>query len=216
MSARHVRGERHIALGVAVFALAGAASGVLAKVADELRVDGLSDLGTSPTLWILVLALIARLAPSPLVAAGRGTAFYVALCVGYYAWTSLVLRYPGSGPLLAAWLVLALTVVPVVAALVRWARDRLDPIAASVIAGVAGLAANDPSVVQLWYATNGELPPDFPLRPTQAIISIVAVALITLWVPTRRAGRAWTVLLLVPATIVVGWVLEIGRGLVPG
>jgi len=216
MTARQVHGERHVALGVAAFALAGAASGVLAKVADELPIEGLPDPGTSPTLWILVLALIARLAPSPLVAAGRGTAFYVALCVGYYAWTSLVLRYPGSGPLLAAWLVLALTVVPVVAALVRWTRDRSDPIAASVIAGVAGLAANDPSVVQLWYAANDGLPPDFPLRPMQAAVVMAAVAIITLWVPTRRTLRAWAVLLLVPATIVAGWVLEIGRGLIPG
>jgi len=216
MTARHAEGWRRSGLGVAAFALAGAVSGVLAKVADELPVDGLSDLGTSPTLWILVLALIARFAPTPLVAAGRGTAFYVAMCVGYYAWTSLVLRYPGSGPLLAAWLVLAVTIVPVVAALVRWARDRSDPVAAGVIAGVAGLAASDPAVIQLWYAANGDLPPDFPLRPMQAALAIAAVATITLWIPTRTTVRAWAVLLLIPAAIVVGWVLEVGGGLIPG
>lgn len=199
------------------YAVAGAASGILAKVADELPVDGIGAVGSSLTIWILALAIIARLAPAPASAAIRGTAFFVAMCVAYYAWTALVLDYPGSGPLLAAWLGLAVTIVPATAALLRWARDRSDLVAAVIVAAVAGVVATDPSLVQSWYVATGELPPTFPVSPVETLLTVATVAVIILWVPARRVTRLWAAVLLIPATVVAGWVLDVARGgLIPG
>lgn len=199
------------------YAVAGAASGILAKVADELPVDGIGAVGSSPTIWILVLAIIARLAPSPASAAVRATVFFVAMCVAYYAWTALVLDYPGSGPLLVAWLGLAVTVVPATAALLRWARDRSDLVAAVIVAVVAGVVATDPSLVQAWYVATGELPPTFPVSPIETLLTVATVTVIILWVPARNTTRLWAAVLLIPATVVAGWLVDLAAGgLIPG
>ena len=190
----------------------GALSGVAAKIADESAITGMADLGTSPTVWVLALALIARLAPTPLHAAIRAAAFFIAMCIGYYVWTSAVLGYPGSGPLFVGWLALALTIVPAGAALFRRSCDRSAVVAGVVLAGAGGVALADPRVRQLWYAATGELPSDFPLRPIQGLVAIATALVITLWLPRPHATRAWAGALLLPITFVVAAVLDAAGG----
>lgn len=186
---------------LALIVAGGAVSGVAAKLADESAITGMADLGTSPTIWVLSLAVIARFAPTEAQAALRAAAFFVAMSIGYYAWTSLVLGYPGSGPLLLRWVGVAFTLVPLVAALVRWACHQSGAGSGLVLAAAASLALADPRVRQLWYAAVGDLPSDFPLRPVQAVVSIATALVITLWLPRRAATRAWAGALLVPVTL---------------
>ena len=198
---------------VAIFFTAGGIlSGVAAKIADESSITGMADLGTSPTVWVLALALIARFAPTLVEAAIRAAAFFAAMCIGYYAWTALVLGYPGSDPLLVGWLAIALTIIPVGAALIRWACSRSGVVAAAVLTATGGIALSDERVVQLWYASMGELPADFPLRPIQGLIGIAAALVITLWLPRHHRTRAWGVALLLPMTFLAMAALDAARG----
>jgi hypothetical protein len=211
-----LRGERPTWLVLALITAGGALAGIAAKIADESPITGMADLGTSPTVWVLALAVIARFAPTPVHAAIRAAAFFIAMCIGYYAWTSLKLGYPGSGPLLVGWLALAVTVVPIGAAVIRWSCDRSGAVAAVVLAGAGGIALADPRVRQLWYAATGDLPSDFPLRPIQGVVAIAAALVITLWLPRHHATRAWAGALLLPMTFVVVAVLDaVGGGLLP-
>lgn len=190
----------------------GALSGVAAKVADESDITGMGELGTSPAVWVLALALIARFASTQVDAAIRATAFFTAMCIGYYAWTSLVLGYPGSGPLLVGWVAIALTVIPVGAALIRWSCDRSGVLSGALLAGAGGLALSDPRVVQLWYAATRELPSDFPLRPVHGVIGIATALIITLWLPRHHATRVWAGALLLPMTYIAITALDAARG----
>lgn len=190
----------------------GALSGVAAKISDESTITGLADVGTSPTVWVLALALIARFAPTRADAAIRAAAFFAAMCIGYYAWTFQVLGYPGSGPLLVGWLAIALSVVPVGAALIRWSCSRSGVRAAAVLAGAGGIALSDERVVQLWYAATGQLPSDFPLRPIQGLIAISTAMVMTLWLPRHHATRVWAGALLLPLTYVAMTALDAARG----
>ena len=190
----------------------GALSGAAAKAADESAITGLADLGTSPAVWVLALALIARFTVTRADAAICAAAFFAAMCVGYYAWASMVLSYPGSGPLLVGWVAIALTVVPVGAALIRWSCDRSGVLPAAVLAGAGGIALGDQRVIQLWYAAIGELPSDFPLRPVQALIAITTALVITLGLPRRGATRVWAAALLLPMTLVAMTALDAARG----
>ena len=192
--------------------LGGALSGVAAKVADESDITGMGDVGTSPTVWVLALALIARFASTQVDAAIRATAFFTAMCTGYYAWTSFVLGYPGSPPLLVGWMAIALTIVPVGAALIRSSCHRSGVLSAAVLAGAAGIALSDPRVVQLWYAAIGELPSGFPLRPVQGLIGIGIALVIALWLPRHGATRLWAGALLLPMTYLVATGLDAARG----
>jgi hypothetical protein len=205
------RGSSHW-LVLPLITAGGALSGAAAKVADESDITGMADLGTSPTVWVLALALIARLAPTQVDAAIRAAGFFAAMCIGYYAWTSAVLGYPGSGPLLMGWIAIALTIVPVGAALIRWSYDRSGVVAGAVLAGAGGVALSDQRVVQLWHAAIGGLPSDFPLRPIQGLTGIATALVITLWLPTHHATRASAGLLLLPMTYVAMTVLDAARG----
>lgn len=194
---------------VASFALLlGVSVGVAAKLADGLSVEGAGEAATSPTLWIGVIAAIARLAPSPAEAAMRSALFFIGLCVGYYAWTSVVLGYPGSGPLLLAWIGLACTLAPGGAWVVGWARRGSGWGPAAIIVGTAGFAASDPRLAQVWYRITGDLPADFPLRPSQAALAIIVVAMIIVWLPANGTTRWRATILLVPATLVARWLVE--------
>lgn len=199
-------------LVLALMTAGGTLSGVAAKVADESDRPGLADLGTSPTVWVLALALIGRFAPTWVDAAIRAAAFFAALCIGYYAWASLVLGYPGSGPLLVGWIAVALTLVPIGAALIRWSCERPGAVSAMVFAGAGGIALSDQRVVQLWYAAIGELPSDFPLRPIQGLIGIATALVITLLLPRHHATRAWAAALLLPMTYIAMTAVDAARG----
>ena len=114
----------------------GLASGVAAKVADESGVSWLADLGTYPAVWVLVLAVVATLAPTIPRAALGASAFFVGMSVGYYAWASFVLDVGWSAQAYL-WLGVALTVVPVAAAAAQWATRRRGVLPGAVMAGIS-------------------------------------------------------------------------------
>jgi len=160
---------RREGLRVGGLALLGVAAGAAAKWADESPVGWLGELGTYAGVWILALALVARLAPAPRAAAWRAAAFFAALAVAYYAWAEHVLGFAPGGRALALWLVVALTAAPGGAAALAWAFPRRGPVPAALVALAAGAVLADRGVVwQVWWASVLDAAPDgFRLRPVR-------------------------------------------------
>ena len=207
-----VPGRRSIRAALAVITAGGALSGAVAKAADESAIAGLADLGTSPAVWVLALALVSRFTMTRTDAAIYAAIFFAAMCIGYYAWTAMVLGYPRSGPLFAGWVAIALTVVPVGAAIIHWSCERSGVLPAAVLAGAGGIALGDQRVIQLWYAAIDQLPSDFPLRPVQALIAITTALIITLGIPRHAATRVWAGAFLLPMTLVAMAAMDAARG----
>ena len=185
---------------IARLALLGAASGVVAKLADNSDISWASDLGTYPAIWLFTSAVIGRFSPDVIQAALRGVAFFIGLSLGYYAWSVFVLQF-GIGGYLFLWGGLAVTAVPVVAAVLWWASRHRGPLAGFVMAMTAGLALSDGTVIQMWWRLLGELPGEFPLRPVQALADVVVALVVVGIVPVHRATRGWALALLLPAAV---------------
>lgn len=194
--------------GTVLILATGVAAGVLAKVADESGVGWLSDLGTFFAFWVLVLILIAWRADSVPSAALRGVIFFVGLTVGYYAFSVLVLGFPG-GQLARRWAALAFTAVPLLAAAVRWASRERGLLAAGVVAGVAALALFDGHAVALLRDLTGSgLPPEIVRRPVQAVVEVGTALLAVALVARDSRTRVLAITLLFPAIWVMPEIME--------
>lgn len=79
------------ALNVLFAFLLGVGFGILAKMVDNMPTLG--EVGTRLGFWILTGAIIAVWSPTPLNAAGKTFAFFVAMLGAYYAYTVLVYRF---------------------------------------------------------------------------------------------------------------------------
>jgi hypothetical protein len=176
--------------------LAGAAAGVLAKMADESTIGWASDLGTHPAIWIGAAAVIGRLAPSVAWAAGRATAFFVAMTLAYYASSSLVFGFP-LDRWVVTWSVLAVTAVPVLAAATWWATRRPGAVPGVLIGALAATILAGGSINQAWLYALGELPADFPVRPVQALTDLATAVVVAGILPVHRSTRV-TALVLAP------------------
>jgi hypothetical protein len=194
-----------------VLLVGGLASGVAAKVADESGVSWLADLGTYPAVWVLVLAVVATLAPTIPRAALRASAFFVGMSVGYYAWASLVLDFGWSAQAYL-WLGVALTVVPVAAAAVQWATRRRGVLPGAVMAGIAGLALGSGAVRQVWLFAIG-LFPGHTLRPVQAAFDLLMMVVVVGVLPRHSATRWWGAVLVIPLAVVAGRLVDVFHGL---
>ncbi len=177
-------------LGIGVLvALGGVAAGVLAKAADEsAALDWLGDLSSHPSVWILAVALIAVTARSPASASARAAIGMFAMCAGYYAFAAAALHHP-VGPEAAIWTVLAVTVVPVGAALLWLARTKDRWWSALVFAAAAAVCLTDDAIARLLIALT-EHPGDgflSTLRPVRAAFDVAAAVVIVLALP--RSGR---------------------------
>jgi hypothetical protein len=192
---------------IAGLALAGVAAGVAAKAADESTIHWASDLGTYPAVWILVIALIGRFAPTGGWAAARGVAFFVAMTLSYYAWSVFVLGF-GIDRWLSIWAVLAVTAVPLLAVAVWWASRETGIHRAAVMAGMAGIALADGTVHRLWLMLLGDLPAGFPVRPFQALFNVLAALVIAGCLPVHRRARAWALGLTPVMAILAGMVID--------
>ncbi|MGY1830117.1 hypothetical protein ACI8AA_06755 [Geodermatophilus sp. SYSU D01180] len=174
-------------------ALLGLLAGIAAKAADESGVAWAAALGSQPAAWVLAVAALGRWAPSPRAAAVRAAAFFAAMTVAYYAWAAVVLGFAWTPGLLAAWLVLSATAVPVTAA-AAWQGTRADgPLPGALVAGIAGIALAGGDAPALW-------PGGADPRPVQAAADIVTAVLLTAVLPRCRGTRAWALALVVPAT----------------
>lgn len=199
-----------MSLPVLVLASAGAAAGIIAKVADESGVRWMSDAGTLPALWALTLTVIAALAPDALRAALRSVAFFTSACLAYYLWQAYVLNF-GAGKVTYLWLALSVTVVPALAALLWWAVRRRGVWGALVLAGVGGFVLANGSVIQVWWYLTSTLPEEFPLRPVQAAFDLVVALVVVTLLPRHHATRSWAALLLVPTA----WLIDTVGSAVP-
>lgn len=187
----------------------GAASGVLAKVADESGVGWLSDLGSYPGAWILIVALFGFAGPTPGTAAGWSALFFVAMCLGYYAWSVLVLGFPLAAEIYL-WLAAAITVAPVTGAAAWWATRRRGAAPGLAVAGIAGLALSSGKVHQFWLYANG-LFPEHALRPIQATLEIAMALTIALMLPRDALTRVWAGVGLVPMVWMAPRIVDLGE-----
>jgi hypothetical protein len=183
-------------------------SGAVAKIADESGVSWASGLGDFPAVWVLALALIGWLAPSPGRAALRAVIFFVVMCFAYYAWAAFVLNFPVANDIWL-WIGLVVTAVPLLAALMRWTRDQQGILPGFILATVAALAVIDGVVWQFWWAwVDNGAPDGFPLRPFQAVVNIAVALAVAGVLPRDHRTRVWSLLLLIPIAIILSRVLR--------
>lgn len=125
-------------VGAGILAL-GTVAGVAVKSVDGSVPDWLRDVGNSPAVFVFALAVIARMAATVVLAAVHSAIFFTALCTAYYAWSTHALGF-GGGRFVYLWGGLAVTLVPALAAAVRWAVGRSGALPAAVVAALAGVA----------------------------------------------------------------------------
>ena len=110
---------RHLPVGwmVPVMIGAGFLAGFLAKLADKW--DPMSaDLASHLGLWVVLIAVIARLSPTRTSAAIWCAAFFVAMTIAYYGTAAFL--FGNTAKVFATfWLVASLTATPLVAAVVQ-------------------------------------------------------------------------------------------------
>lgn len=196
-------------LRLAGVAALGAASGVLAKVADESGIGWLSDLGSYPGAWVVVVALFGFLAPTPMAAGLRSALFFVAMCLAYYGWSILALGFPFASELFF-WLAIAVSAVPAIAASAWWATRHRGFRAGVVLAAIAGLALSSGRAHQFWLYANG-LVPEHVLRPVQALLEISMALVIALVLPRYGVTRGWAAAALVPMVWIAPRLVELAE-----
>lgn len=127
---------------IPAFVLLGAVVGVLAALAAAAGPSWTALLAHYGAGYVLLIALIGVLAPSPITAAVRSLACFVPFVVAYYA--AVQIRFGAILMLYAAaWLAAALVVCPAAALIVRWSRDRSAPVGAVIAAcAAAGVVAD--------------------------------------------------------------------------
>jgi hypothetical protein len=185
---RSVRGRL---LSLSGFVLAGAAAGIVAKIADESTIGWLGDLGTYPAVWVLAVAVIARTTPTAGVAATGAGAFFAAMVGGYYGWASLVLGFP-PGPEPLYWITIATLVVPLVAGAVWWAIRSLGAMPGLMLAATASLAVLNGATPRAVLAARGHLPVEL-VRPVQVVAEAAVIILLLVVLPRHRRTRWWAI-----------------------
>jgi hypothetical protein len=199
-------------------AVAGALCGVAAKAADTAATDWVNDLADFPAAYLLALALLARTAPSAVTSAVRAAAFFTTLCLAYYSWSSIVLGF-GGGRFLFAWTAVALTVVPLLAAVLQWASRRDDAGAGLVTGLVMGLAAAAPladgAPRRLWslYISDA-LDSGVPLHLPQAVLDVTVAAIVAGLLPRHRRTRLVALALVLPLVFVAGRLIDAARSMI--
>lgn len=183
----------------------GAATGVLAKVADG-GPGWLADLGSYPAAWVLAVALLGWLASTTRLAAVGSAVFFAVMSLAYYGWAVVVLGFALRPVLvlLAVWLLLSATAVPLFAVGVRWATTHRGVLPGALLAGAAALAVAE-----------GPLADD-GVRPVQAVAGVLVALVVAGLLPRHGRTRAVSLVLLVPAVVVATAGLGLLRGAFPG
>ena len=202
---RRTRSELHVC---AVFALLGVVAGVAAKAADESGWRWAADLGSYPAAWVLAVALIARSAPATPTAAARSAAFFAAMTLAYYAWAAEVLGF-GWSLLLPVWLFLSATAVAVFAATTWWASRTTGLLPGAVIALAAAVPLAGGEFLGLWYWIVDSPSGFVPVHPVQGVVDAVVALALILVLPRTSRTRLWALLLLVPAVVLAGSLLDV-------
>jgi len=126
------------------------------------------------------------------------------MCLAYYAWSALVLSYPGVGRWVLVWCAFAVVVVPPVAAACQWATRTAGPVPGVVLAALAAVPLSGGVVWQVWWAwVQRDAPDGFPLRPVQAGLDVLVALLVVLVLPRATSTRVWAAAALVPAVLLL-------------
>ena len=193
---------RNVAV-LAGLALLAVISGIAAKEADESQFRWAANLGNYPAAWVLILALIGRLSQGFVQAALRSSVFFVSMCLAYYAWARYVMEFPVDRDFYL-WTALAVSAVPVIATIVRWASFRQGVFAGLTLASVGALAVADGLAWQLWWAwVLNEAPDDFPLQPFQGLLSIAVALVVAGGLPRHTSTRRYALVLLLPVAVLM-------------
>lgn len=168
------------------FALTGSAAGVLARCADAIPGGDVSAMVSGLAVWVLSLALIAKVSPGAGSAAVRSAAFFLGMVAAYYAVTVYVLRDLVTPRLVVAWGVAAFTACPAVAAVSEKAFRSRRIIAAVPIGIIAGSVFVDGAMQRVLLALED---PDLGLgtRPLAAGVEVLTAVVIVILLP--RSGR---------------------------
>ena len=177
----------------------GLVAGASAKAADFSGWRWANDLGHYPAAWVLVVALIGWRALSLTAAAVRSAAFFAAMSVAYYAWAALVLDRGWEPRLLAAWLVLSATAVPVTAAAGHVATRRSGWLPGAMLAMAAGIVLG------------GGVLADPGAHPVQAVVDVVVAVGLVVVLSRDGRTRLWAVALTAPLTWVAAQLLDVLR-----
>jgi hypothetical protein len=166
--------------------------------------------------YVLLIVLIGASAPRARTAALRAAVCFVSFVVLYYA--VVALQFGGIPTLYAtAWLAAAVTVCPVGAAVVCWARERRGLLPAAVFAAAGAVALSDGSVGNLVRLAAGRLDPR-EIQSTLFVTGAIGLAVagvVVLLLPRGLRTRITATVLLVPFAVIttyVGWVAHFGIG----
>jgi hypothetical protein len=201
--------RRSVALPVV--AALGVLAGIAAKAADESGWGWAADLGSFPATWVLIVAVVGRIAPSGRAAVVRPAVFFAAMSVAYYAWAAEVLHFGWNRQLLGAWLVLSLTAVPATALAAWWASRRSGVIPGALLAVLAATALGGGVVRQQLHIWTGSQP-HLMAQPVQAAVDVVVALVLVLALPEHWRTRLWAVALTVPFVWLI-WALDLMRHL---
>ena len=182
-------------------AAGGLAAGIAAKAADGSTWRWAEELGHYPAAWVLVVALTGWRAPSLRAAGVRAGVFFAAMTVAYYAWAALVLDRGWELRLLAAWLVLSATAVPLTAAAVRWATGRTGPVPGALLAMAAAITLG------------GGVLLDAADHPVQAVVDVAVALVIVVVLPRAARTRLWAAALTLPLAVLAAQLLDVLRTL---
>ncbi|MCL3838490.1 DUF6518 family protein [Aeromicrobium duanguangcaii] len=173
-----------------LWALAGAASGVLAKWADIHGTGWLAVVASELPVWIAATVLIGWFAASVPRAARDAAAFFVAMTAAHYVWALEVAHHPIDRDSML-WFVIALAPCPALAAVVRAARGRRwsEP---AVLGASAALICVTGSLPWWWaQVTTSGRDPFAPDHRLDALIDVaLALGLVALARTPRRAAAA--------------------------
>lgn len=179
---------------------AGIVLGALAKAADQSTVPGLGDIGTHLGWWVVVVTVAAVSSPSRSAAALRASLLMIAMVVAYYGATYLYFRLIPPFDI-ALWGLMAVTAVPVLAALVWPSRETSWSAAAACALPIGLLAAE---------AFSFRFHPQ--LRAAPLAFDLIAIAVLMWMLPPDTVTRLRVAVLAIPIAVVGYWVMSVGLG----
>lgn len=198
-------------LTAAGWLLVGAGVGVCGAVMAQVAPWPVSSLPHYAAPYVLLLALIGASALGARSAAVSAAGCFLVFVVGYYVvvWVQF-----GAVPVMyaGAWVVAALTVCPLAAAIVQWSRASV--LAAGVAAVAGAVALSDGAVGNLVRVAAGRGDSTFG-QPVLAAVDLLVATIVVVVVPRGAKLRLLSVVLLVPFAVVaifVGWAAHFGPG----
>ncbi|MBN2176222.1 MAG: hypothetical protein JW722_01020 [Demequinaceae bacterium] len=179
----------------------GAATGILAKLADASGSYEAGIITSNVAVWVLGVSLWGARAVRMLDAVARSAAFSLTMNIGYYGWASWVLgdHWP---EIASVWILIGLTAVPIIAAGVHLAVRSPAPWSGAVFALVGAIALTDEPVTRAWDWVFGHAR-YLPQAPLSAAISVATWAVVVFVLPRHRPTRLWGLAFALPAYLLV-------------